>query len=130
MSELASLAGVSTGGVSLTKLYPTIIKSESVLRNVIYAQYRTNKFKEPVNLIQFWEIQGKTPEQEYEAALKGLRDELEVSLDLKTGVVSIWIETTERQLSADIVNNVTGELDKFIRTKRTNNWVLKEDCWV
>ncbi|MGA9364070.1 MAG: Wzz/FepE/Etk N-terminal domain-containing protein [Bacteroidota bacterium] len=121
LSELASLAGVSTGEVSLTKLYPTIIKSESVLKIVIYAQYQTNKFKDPVNLIQFWEIKGKTPEQAYEAGLKALGNGLDVSLDLKTGVVSISMETREPQLSADIINNITSELDKFIRTKRTTN---------
>lgn len=121
LSDLASLAGVSTGEVSLTKLYPTIIKSESVLKNVIYAQYRTNKFTDPVNLIQFWEINGKTPEQAYEASLKALGNELDVSMDLKTGVVSLSMETREPQLSADIVNNITSELDKFIRTKRTTN---------
>jgi uncharacterized protein involved in exopolysaccharide biosynthesis len=121
LSELASLAGVSTGEVSLTRLYPTIIKSESVLKNVIYAQYHTNKFKDPVNLIQCWEIKGKTPEEAYEAGLKALGNGLDVSLDLKTGVVSLSIETREPQLSADILNNITSELDKFIRTKRTTN---------
>ena len=129
LSELATLAGVSTGEVSLTRLYPTIIKSESVLKNVIYAQYHTNKFKDPVNLIQFWEIGGKTPDQAYEAGLKALGNELDVSLDLKTGVVSISMETTERQLSADIVNNITSELDKFIRTKRITN-ASEQRKWV
>jgi uncharacterized protein involved in exopolysaccharide biosynthesis len=121
ISELASLAGIGTGEVSLTKLYPTIIRSESVLRNVIYAQYRTDKFKDSVNLIQFWEIKAKTPEEAYEAGLKALGSQLDVSSDLKTGVVSLSIETREPELSADILNNITGELDKFIRTKRTTN---------
>jgi len=122
ISDLAALAGVSVGGeVSLAKLYPTIIKSEAVLQNVIFAQYQTRKFNKPVNLVEFWEIEGKTREQEYEAALKTLRDELEVSLDNKTNVVTISILTREPQLSADIVNNITKELDRFIRTKRTTN---------
>jgi uncharacterized protein involved in exopolysaccharide biosynthesis len=129
LSELASLAGVSTGEVSLTKLYPTIIKSESVLKNVIYAQYHTNKFKDPVNLIQFWEIEEKTPERAYEAALKALSKGLDVSMDLKTGVVSLSIETREPQLSADILNNTTSELDRFIRTKRTTN-ASEERKWI
>jgi uncharacterized protein involved in exopolysaccharide biosynthesis len=121
LTELASLAGVVTGEISLTKLYPTIIESEAVLRNVIYTRYHTNEFKDSVNLIQFWEIRSKRPEQAYEACLRALRDQLDVSLDLKTGVVSLSIETREPQLSADILNNITSELDKFIRTKRTTN---------
>lgn len=121
LSDLASLAGVSAGEVSLAKLYPTIIKSETVLRKVIYAAYLTKKFAEPVDLIKFWEIEDKTREREYETALRTLRDQLAVSLDNKTNVVTISIETREPQLSADIVNNITEELDKFIRTKRTTN---------
>jgi uncharacterized protein involved in exopolysaccharide biosynthesis len=53
LSDLASLAGVNTGDVSPVKLYPTIITSESVLKNVIYAQYHSERFKDSVNLIQF-----------------------------------------------------------------------------
>ncbi|GJQ21710.1 MAG: hypothetical protein HBSIN02_20650 [Bacteroidia bacterium] len=122
LSDLAALAGVSVGGEgSLAKLYPTIIKSEAVLRNVIYAEYQTKKFKEPVNLIKFWEIEEETPQRSYEVALESLRDELDVSLDNKTSVVTVSIETTEPQLSADIVNKALEELDGFIRTKRTTS---------
>lgn len=121
LSDLASLAGVGPGEVSLVKLYPTIIKSESVLKNVLYARYHSQKFKDSVNLIQFWEIEAKTPALVYETALKSLREQLEISMDTKTSVVSVSIETQEPQLSADIVNKVTSELDRFIRTKRTTN---------
>jgi uncharacterized protein involved in exopolysaccharide biosynthesis len=121
LSDLASLAGVNTGDVSLVKLYPTIITSESVLKNVIYAQYHSEKFKDSVNLIQFWEIEAKTPALVYETALKSFRDQLEVSMDNKTSVVTIAIESKEPQLSADIVNKITAELDRFIRTKRITN---------
>lgn len=122
LSDLAALAGVNVGGEgSLAKLYPTIIKSEAVLRNVIHAEYQTKKFKEPVSLIKFWEIEEATPERDYETALKSLRDELVVSLDNKTSVVTVSIETREPLLSADIVNKVLRELDEFIRTKRTTS---------
>ena len=53
LSDLASLAGVNTGEASLVKLYPTIITSESVLKNVIYAQHHSERFKDSVNLIPF-----------------------------------------------------------------------------
>ena len=121
LSDLASLAGVNTGEASLVKLYPTIIKSESVLKSVIYTQYYSKKFKDSVNLIQFWDVDAKTPELVYESTLGLLREQLDVSMDNKTGVVTISLETKEPQLSADIVNKVTSELDKYIRTKRTTN---------
>lgn len=122
LSDLAALTGVSVGGeVSLVKLYPTIIKSGAVLKNVLYTKYQTKKFKDSIDLIQFWNIEGESNEHKYQAALNLLRDGLGVLLDAKTGVVSVSIETSEPQLSADIVNNVTKELDIFIRTKRTFN---------
>ncbi len=122
LSDLAALAGVNVVSEgSLAKLYPTIIKSETVLRNVIFAEYRTKKFNGPTNLIRFWEISEATPERDYEAALISLSDALIVSLDNKTSVVSISIETQEPALSSDILKNITKELDSFIRTRRTTN---------
>ncbi len=122
MSDLAALAGVSVGGEgSIVKLYPTIIKSESVLRNVIYEKYKTKAYKDSVNLIQYWEIKEKSPERDYEVALLNLRTELQVSMDIKTSVITMSIETEEPQLSADILNTVIRTLDQFIRTKRITN---------
>lgn len=122
LSDLASLAGVSVGGDgALAKLYPTILNSESVLRNVLYAKYQTKKFKEEVNLIEYWEIDETTSEVGYELALNSLREQLDISIDNKTNVVTISIETREPQLSADIVNKVIQQLDEFIRTKRTSS---------
>ncbi len=123
LSDLAALAGVNVGGGdgSLTKLYPTIIKSEVILSSVIYKHYQTKEFSQPVNLIQYWEIKDKTPELEYETALKSLKEQLEVSADNKTQVTTLAIETPEPQLSSDIINTVIDELDKYIRTKRTTN---------
>lgn len=115
LADLAAMAGVSAGGEgSLVKLYPTIIKSEAILKNVIYHEYETKKFDKKVNLIEFWEIEGKTPTHEYESALKTLRTELAVSVDNRTSVVTLSVLSREPQLSADIVNTVTAELDRFI----------------
>lgn len=122
ISDLAALAGVSVGGEgSLVKLYPTIIKSESVLKNVIYAKYKTKEYPDSVNLIQYWKIKEKKTERDFEIALLSLRTELDVSMDIKTNILTMVIETEEPQLSADILNNVIHSLDEFIRTKRTTN---------
>ena len=121
IADLAALAGINATEGSMVKLYPTIIKSEAVLRNVLYARYASETSKDSVDLIQFWEIEGKTPDLVYEFALKTLREELDVSMETKTNVVSISISTKQAELSAHIVNNVTAELDRFIRTKRTTN---------
>ena len=121
LSDIAALAGIGGAEGSLVKLYPTIIKSESVLKNVIYANYYSKKFKDSVNLIQFWDIDAKTPDLMYELALRSIRDQLDVTMETKTNVVSLSIDSKEAQVSADIVNRVAAELDGFIRTKRKTN---------
>jgi uncharacterized protein involved in exopolysaccharide biosynthesis len=122
LSDLASLAGVNVGGeASAIKLYPTIVKSEAVLKNVIYRKYLTKEFPDSVNLVQLWDADEDKPQLAYESVLKALRDELDVSLEVKTNVLTVTLLTKEPQLSADIVNAIAHELDVFSRTKRTTN---------
>ena len=130
MSDLAALAGVSVGGEgSIVKLYPTIIKSESVLKTVIYTKYQTKEYSDSVNLIQYWKIKEKNPERDYEVALLNLRTGLDVALDLKTVVLTMSIETEEPQLSADILNTTVRAADKFIRTQRNTN-AMEQRKWI
>jgi len=122
LSDLASLAGVNVGAeASPTKLYPVIVKSEAVLKNVIYRKYQTKAFPDSVNLVQLWDGSEGDPRLAYESVLRELRDELDVSLDSKTNVLTVSLFTKEPQLSADIVNAIAHELDVFSRTKRTTN---------
>ena len=116
------MAGVNVGGEgSLVKLYPTIVRSETVLKDVIYARYKTEEFPDSVDLIQYWEIKEKKPGGAYESALNLLRGALDISMDPKTSILTISIESKEPCLSASIVNNVVAGLDKFILTKRTTS---------
>lgn len=129
LAGIASLAGVGVGEVPLEKLYPTIIESEAVLKEVIYATYKTERFSNPVNLIQYWEIEEETPLRDYEIALKLLQEELDVSIERQTNVVTLSLLTREPQLSADILNNIVAELDKFLRTKKTTN-ATEQRKWI
>jgi uncharacterized protein involved in exopolysaccharide biosynthesis len=121
LSGLASLAGVNVGEMPLELLYPTIITSEAVLKEVIYHKYQTKEFEKPVNLIEYWEIEEETALRDYEVALKRMRGELDVSLERKTNVLEVSLLMKEPQLAADVLNKLVSELDRFIRTKRTTN---------
>ena len=130
LTDLASLAGVNVGGeISIPKLYPTIVKSEAVLKNVIFQKYKTRLFPDSANLLQIWDIDAKDPRVAYETMLLVLREEVDVSLDIKTNVLSISLLTKEPQLSADIVNAIAHELDLFMRTKRTTN-ATEQRKWI
>ncbi|HLP17295.1 MAG TPA: Wzz/FepE/Etk N-terminal domain-containing protein [Bacteroidota bacterium] len=121
LADLVSMAGVGPGETSPVKLYPVILKSEAVLKPVIYKKYQTVAFKDSVNLIEFFKIRKKTPALEYEKTLELLRENLEVSMDYKTSVITLMLETEEPQLTADIINSITAGLDIFMRTKRTTH---------
>ena len=123
LSGLAALAGINVGGgESSIALYPTIIKSETILKNIIYKKYQTEEFSNPVNLIEYWEIEDTNRAKQYEIALKTLKTELEISWDNKLGgITTISISTKEANLSAEIVNQIVLELDDFLRTKKTTN---------
>ena len=122
LADLAALAGVNVGGEgSLSSLYPTIIRSQSVLRNVIFAVYKTDKYQDSVNLIQYWGIDNAKPEVAFFSAYKRLSENIEINLDGKTSVLTLSLETKEPKLSADILNKIVEELDRFMLTRRTTN---------
>lgn len=122
LGDLASLAGVNISGEVITvKLYPDIIKSETVLKSVIERKYNSKFFKEPVNLYEFFEIEEETSRRTLEVTLKYLRKKIEIDLSARTGILTYSIETKDPQVSADIVNAITEELNEFLLTKRTTN---------
>lgn len=130
LSDLASIAGVSLGGEkSLVKLYPAIIRSESVLRNVILASYEISGSQERMNLVEYWDIDEKSPERNFEVAFERLNEDLSVSMDSKTNIVSISLETEDPLLSAGVVGGIVRGLDEFMRTRRTTN-ASEQRKWV
>jgi uncharacterized protein involved in exopolysaccharide biosynthesis len=116
------MAGVSVGGgKSWNELYPQIIVSEAVLKSVIYKKYRSEDFKDSVNLIEYFEFDNKDPQKNYDRSYETLTKMLEISADKKTRVLTVSMVLNESQLAADIINAVLFRLDDFIRNKRISN---------
>ncbi len=126
LSGLASLAGVSVGGGTPTDVYQNLLTSQAVLEPVIYAKYKTLKYPDSVNLIQYFRIK---PDKnvslalqkremflkEYEALTKA---HLTTNIDRMTKILTVTAKMPEAALSADVVNNAVESLDNYIRTKR------------
>ncbi len=119
-SGLAQLAGVSVPNADVSRLYPIILTSETVLIPVIEHTYATRRYPQPVNLITFLEIDEGTPAKDMERALKELRGLITTAYDTKTSTVVITLELEEQQLAADVLNAIVAEVDKFMRLKRIN----------
>lgn len=117
-SGLAQLAGVGVPGSEISRLYPTIVMSETVLRPVIEKQYQTREFQQPVDLIQYFDLEKDTREENMDEALRVLKNLMSTSYETKTSTVTITLEMKEPQLAAEVLNAVIGELDRFMRWKK------------
>lgn len=126
LSGLASLAGVSVGGGAPTDVYQNLLTSQAVLEPVIFAKYKTIKYPDSVNLIQYFKIKPdkKLPPDlqkrlEFLKAYKELsKSVLTTNVDRMTKILTVTAKMPEAALSADVVNNAVESLDNYIRTKR------------
>ncbi len=127
LSNVANLLGASPGGYE--KLYPTILTSEMVLRDVIYRPRRIEGFSDSVDLVGFWRIKESTPLEEYERALKRLRRDLDISIDNKTNIVTVSLATTDAALSAQIVKEIVIGTDAFLRYQH-RSYASEQGRWI
>jgi uncharacterized protein involved in exopolysaccharide biosynthesis len=122
LQQLASSVGITAGVTSPSQLYPDILLSETILRPVIYNKYKTENYDTLVNLIQFWEFDDEDENLNYEDCLGKLREKvLSMDVNKETFVITLSVETTEQQLSADIANYITSQLDIYQRYFRSSN---------
>lgn len=128
-ADVAQLAGVSIPGSEIARLYPSIVNSETILRNVIEKKYYSARLNDSVNLLTYFELtKGDLNENMYEGV--GLmRSLLSASLDGKTSIVTLSLEMREPKLAADVLNEIVRQLDEFIRTKKITN-ATEQRKWI
>lgn len=116
------LLGDNIPGSEIARLYPTVMTSQTILRNVIDRRYQTEKFAQPVDLVEYFELSEPTREENISDLIqKKFKSIMSASTDAKTGIVTITIEMREPQLAADVANAVIAELDDFMRKKKKGN---------
>lgn len=128
-ADVAQLAGMKMPGSDVSRLYPEIVLSESILRPVIERRYRTLRFADSVNLMQYFSLAEDTYEENIAEALKCLRRKLSASYEAKTGVVRITLDMREPAIAADVVNAIIGELDLFMRVKQVSS-ATEQRKWI
>ena len=129
LANLAEMAGLVAGAPSMTKLYPSVLMSESVLRSVISKDYQTLRYAKHVNLIDYFDISGDSGEERMEKMLKKLKSLTTINTDIKTGIVALSVEMPEPQLSADVANEFVLTMDNFIRHNQ-NTSASEQAKWV
>lgn len=123
LQDLAGDLGLGGGaGMSPSQLYPEIIFSETILKNVIHHRYQTQEFSQPVTLLEYFEYDTTEPNLSYEQCLKSLRENMvSVSVDRKTTIISVTVEMPEPGLAAEVANKITEELDRYQRKFRNSS---------
>jgi uncharacterized protein involved in exopolysaccharide biosynthesis len=117
-ADLAQLTGMIPANGELSRLYPAILESETVLTETLHKRFATEDSADSVQLITYFDLDEDSPEEEMEKALERMHDLLETGYDSKTGIVSVTIEMPEPQLAAAVLNTIVAELDRFMRVKR------------
>ena len=116
-SSIASMLGVNVG-VS-EKFGPihfeSILKSRPILEQIILNQYETEKYPDKkVNLIQYFEVKGDTPQEKMEWCLDLMRNEIiAVRVNPENFITTLKVTTPEPQLSYAIANFLVNKLQKF-----------------
>lgn len=120
-ADIANLAGVNVPGSEIARLYPAIVNSETILRNVVLKKYKSAAFADSVNLIEYFEYNDLPANEAMDRTLKELRSLLNASYENKTSIVTLSLEMREPELAASVLNAVIAELDGFMRSKRVTN---------
>ncbi len=125
-SSIASLAGIKIGDSNPIQIYNNLLNSEEILKDVIFAKYKTEEFKDSVNLVQYFEVE--PPEDEpleiqQRATFLSIYDKLTLTLmsseyATETGILTYTVKMPEAKLSSDVANKIAESLDKYIRTER------------
>lgn len=117
---IASMLGVNLGGSS--KFGPvhfeSIVKSAPVLKKIILTKYTTSKFPDKkVNLIDYYEITGDSPEEKLELCMDYLRTSvITLLVNPENFITTISVTTPEANLSKTMAEMTLNELQLFNRT--------------
>ena len=134
---IASTFGINLGGEKSNSFYiPDLINSRMFKKEILLKKWKSNKFKNDINLIKYWEIDKESTfslgkllgnlfggnkleniDTKYlEVGIKNLNDRISISEE-ESGLIIISILMEEPQLSADISNYVAEYLKNFIGNK-------------
>jgi len=141
LQGMASTFGFDVGGGDPSFHIPDIVQSRRIKTELIYHKWNSNEFDKPVNLIQYWEIDGTTgislnpinwikalfasdtgsgySTLKWEtAALEVLNDRISVK-EGKSGLITVDILMEEPEIAAEMANTMYPAIVDF--TIKTHN---------
>ncbi len=113
------LSGTTSGLESSSLLYPDIIKSRIIGEAVLTKRYAYTDGKKRIDKTLLGYLKAK----DLEKGSKKLAQLRKVSMDVKTGIITLEVTMTNRELSALVANQFTAELERYNHSKRkTKAW--------
>ncbi|MFP4449019.1 MAG: GNVR domain-containing protein [Bacteroidota bacterium] len=95
-----------------------LIKSRNINERIIYKNWETEEYEKPVNLIEYWDIEGETEELIFFKALDKIKDKIDLQKDEETGLNTITVEMPEPQLAADVANYIIQLINEYVQQER------------
>lgn len=118
VAGIAELAGLNISSPDVVRLYPAVAMSETVLRRVIERSYSLPGHADRGTLYVYYELTDLLPAEALDGALRELRQNIGVTFDTKTNIVTLALTAGDPALAADILNGLLEELDGFMREER------------
>jgi len=114
MGTLVGSGSIETFGENVTsEYYAEILKSTSFLERIVEKKFFSREIGEEVDLIALFEITANSDTEKSLLGIDKIAEEIGVSTDRTTKIVSISFTTKEPELSAAIVNSFLDELIQY-----------------
>jgi len=94
-----------------------LVNSRRINRKILYKKWENEKYDKPLNLIEYWEIEGESPEEKFQKALKTIDEKISVNKDEETQLITITVLMPEAQMAADIANHITTLVEEYVQTE-------------
>jgi uncharacterized protein involved in exopolysaccharide biosynthesis len=138
--EMTSRMGTLLGGGTIesftedvtSEYYTELLQSTPFLERILERKFESQEFGGEVDLLAYYEIETDSDLARKLEGVEAIRDNLELSTDRTTKVVSIKYTTREAGLSSEIVNAILDELIRYnqeirnFKAKQNREFVEKQ----
>ena len=123
LGGLGGLAGLgilsgSLGGGPSSEFFAGVLQSRELLEATLASPFQPEGESRPVPLQELLRPRGSTPERRRGNALRKLEKQIAVTVDRKTGIVTVAVTQRDPKLAADVANRMTSLLNTFNLERR------------
>lgn len=115
LMSMAASFGISAGGSKETYNIEDVVKSRTIAREVVLHKWKTAKYDKPVSLIEYNRNEIKDTNRAVYSAIKVYNSWVSISTDDRTGLMTLFVETEDPILCAEIANYIGRAVTKYVQ---------------